>query len=487
MSADGTRRRRVLADIEMAAIVLWARLRTLAGRLIGRLWGRTRSVALGELIVVHPAESGSGAWRADAIAAMLETVQHAMRRWDVKVVDRRSVRREGRELGRTYVRVRVAKGAEDDALRAINVAAKKYGLPRGRHGVFAVRSPVIVPAAPPDPPGKINFTPAYEEAKRLIGVVGGNAHDVKVLVVDVDQPVREYLPAGADVEILDPSDRPIRDGHATLMTAIVADIARGAKITTRSICDDSSDGFWALLDVLISEQDADLIVASVTAPEGGTSKDGRGRDNVFDSMLRSRVLFPNQPPVVFPTGNHELESGGERIDTMAIPARFESVVAIGACDESGGRSAGSRYGVKTGDDPHAWWLAPGGAFLGQTVSTALVRMGDKPQAGTSIANAMAAGLIACLIRSLRQQKSETDPKFDAAVAELMRCLRARPGTERSQALASELQDVHSGRSVTLAKLIAELETLSDPDGIRGYDPHQHGSGMLRFDRFASTP
>jgi hypothetical protein len=167
---------------------------------------------------------------------------------------------------------------------------------------------------------------------------------------------------------------------------------------------------------------------------------------------------------------------------MAIPARFESVVAIGACDLSGARSAGSRYGVKVGDDPHAWWLAPGGSFLGPSVSTALVEMGGEPQAGTSIANAMAAGTIACLIRSLRQQKAETDPKFDPAIEELMRCLRARPGTERSQALASELRDVHSGRSVTLAKLVAELETLSDPSGIRSYDPHQHGRGMLRFNR-----
>jgi hypothetical protein len=473
----------MLAEIEMAATVLWARLRTIAGRLIGRLWGQARSVALGELIVVHPAEWGSGACRADAITAMFETVQHAMRRWDVKVIDRRSVMREGRELSRTYVRVHVAKGAEDDALRAINVAAGKYGLSRGRRGVLAVRSPVIVAASPPDPPGQIEFTDAYEEAKRLIGVVGGNARGVKVLVVDVDRPDMDYLPKSAKVKVLDPSDRPIRDGHATLITAIVADIARDAEITTRSIRDgDSSGGFWALRDVLIAEQDADLIVASVSAPEGGNSKDGRGRDNVFDSLLRSRVSFQDRPPVVFPTGNHDPKRDRERIDTMAIPARFESVVAIGACDPSGDRSAGSRYGIKTGDDPHAWWLAPGGSFLGQSVSTALVEMGGKPQAGTSIANAIAASLIACLIRSLRQQKPETDSKFDAAIEELMRCLEARPGTERSQALASELRDVYSGQSVTLAKLIAELETLSDPDSIRGYDAHQHGRGMLRLER-----
>lgn len=485
MSADVPRRRRVLADVEMAATVLWARLRTLAGRLAGRLWGKTRSVAPGELIVVHPAAWESCAWRADAVAAMLETAQHAMRRWDVKVVDRRSVMREGRGLSRTYLRVHVTSGAEDDALRAINVAARKHGLSRGRRGVLAVRSPVIVAVAPPDPPGQIEFTDAYEEAKRLIGVVGGDARGVKILVVDVDRPDTSYLPESAKVRILDPSDRPIRDGHATAMTAVVADLAPGAEITTRSVFDNSSSGFWALLDVLTSEQDADLIVASVSAPEGGSSKDGRGRDNVFDALLRSRVSFPNRPPVVFPTGNHDPEDR-KVIDSMAIPARFESVVAVGACDPSGARSAGSRYGVKTGDDPHAWWLAPGGSFLGRSVSIALVEMGGKPQAGTSIANPMAAGVIACLIRSLRQQRPEADPKLDTAIEELMRSLRARPGTERSQALASELQEVHSGRSVTLTKLVAELETLSDPSGIPGYDPHQHGRGMLRFNRLAST-
>jgi hypothetical protein len=480
VSGDVTRRRRALAAIAMATIILLARLRTVVSRLRGRLQRETRRVTLGELIVMHPTENGRDM---DAIVAMFGTLEHAMRRWGVTVGERRSVKHQGLELSRTYVRLHVAMGAEDDALRAINVASWKYGLPRGRRGVLAVRSPAIIPAAAEGPPGPITFTDAYVEAKRRIGVDGGDADGVKVLIIDVDRPDRRYLPASAELEILDPSDRAISDGHATLMTAIVADIAGGAKITTRSICDDdSSQGFWALLDVLTSEQDADLIVASVTAPEGGSSKDGRGRDNVFDSLLRSRVLFPNRPPIVFPTGNHEFEPGGERIDEIAIPARFESVVAIGACDESGGRSTGSRFGVKTGGDPHAWWLAPGGSFPGQSVWNALVEMDGRPQAGTSIANAMAAGLIACLIRSRRERQPGADLGFDSAVEGLMSGLRAHPGAERPLALASGLLDVHSGGSVTLAKLIAELETLSDPDGIRGYDVHEHGCGMLCLDR-----
>jgi len=472
----------VLAAIAMAGVVSIALFRSAVNGLRGRLRQEARSHARGELIVIHPATMGRGGGQADAIAAMFKTVEGAMARWELKVTDERAIKRKGRGLSRTYVRLLIAQGAEDDAIWALDVAAWKYGLPRGRYGVLAVTSPTIASARPPDPPGEIKFTQAYEEAKRRIGVDDASAEGVKILIVDLDRPDEQYLPADADVTILDPSSLSITHGHATLVTAIVADIATGAEITTLSVGDAySPDGFWAFLDVLISEQDADLIVASLAAPGGGRSKDGRGRDNVFDSLFRSRVSYADQPPAIFPTGNYDPREPAERIDTIAIPARFETVVAIGACSESGARSAGSRYGVKAGDDPHAWWMAPGGSFDGLSDPVPFVRMGNRPQAGTSVANAIAAGLMACAMGSFRDRQPPPDSEFDAAVKLVRSRLLARPVADRSLALLAGLADVHSGRSLSLAKLIAELELLSYPHGIDGYNPREHGRGMLHLD------
>jgi hypothetical protein len=411
----------------------------------------------------------------------IELVTRRMGRWGVRVgktfVEGHPVRGRLHGLGRTYVRLVSETGFEDDVVRAMNVAAWRSGLPRGRLGVLVVRSPLILPASGSGRPGPIEFTDAYQQAKAAVGAANVSATGVKILVVDVDRPATKYLPAGADVTVIDPSQRAIEDGHATLVTAVVADIAQGATITTLSVSDEHSSGFWALMDVFLNEQDADVIVASIWAPEGGSSKDGRGRDNSFESSLRDRRHLPSRPPMLFPTGNHDPTDSTATLHTMAIPAWFESVIAIGAADEHG-RSAGSRYGSKKGDDPSAWWLAPGGSFDGTSIQKPLVRMGGQGHAGTSIATAIAGGLAAVAIQKLLRQQPVSDPVFDEAMAVVRARLQMQASAETSLVLADTLKATHAGHAITLDRLVAEFDQMSRPERIPNHNTLENGRGLL---------
>jgi hypothetical protein len=485
-SAEADTRRRLRGAVAMGAVVAFAWVRRLGRRRRSRRELRTRHLAMGEVIVVHPAQSWRDERRDRAISAMFALVERRMRAWDVTVRARRSIERKHLPgLGRTYVRLGVVAGGEDDLVRAINVAAWRYALPLGRRGVLAVRSPLIVPAADDvDPPGSIVFTEAYARAKAIIGVDGESAEGVKVLVVDWEPPVEEHLPADANITVLDPSDRTVVDGHATAITAVIADIAKGAAITSLSIGDeDPSEGFWAFLDVVKDEQDADVIVASMSASEGGRSKDDRGRENLFESIFRDRLGLARHPPVFCPTGNHSGARGEPDIDTIAIPARFASVVAIGACDENG-RSGGSRYGPKVGGEPSVWWLAPGGSFGALVTPAPLLEMGGRAIVGTSVANAVAGGLAACVIKRMRELPNRRNAEFEAAIAAMRRSLSAFPDAAQSLVQLDAIEETHSGGAITLGRLLGQFKTMSRPERLPRYNPLEHGSGLLSLERAA---
>jgi hypothetical protein len=471
--------RRIAADLLLGGILGGAWLRSLGRRRRVRRDQDDRKLASGEVIVAYPEQL----WRderSQAARAAIRLVAERMRRWEVTIGESRRVERPPlRGLTRTYVRVGVEPGLEDDVVRAVKVAAWRFRLPRGRSGVLVVRSPLIVPAWGVDPPGTITFQEAYLAARKALGTV--SAEGATVLVVDVDRPYTEYLPdqIAERVEVLDDPAEPPRqdkDGHATLMTAIVGDVAPGARIKTRSIGDEHRRaGLWALLEVLMDEQDADVIVASLSAPEG-KSKDNRARGNIFESSLRSRRHLPSHPPVLFPTGNHN-QASEEGIDTLAIPARFDSVIAIGAADPRFGPAQGSRYGSKCGDDPSGWWLAPGGAFGESGITEPMATMGDAPQAGTSVANAIAAGLLAVAAARLRARQLPADPTFEAAIAALKEQLQKVPGAQEPLTLAEAIRARHTG-AVTFEHLVAELDQLACTDCISAYEVLKCGRGHL---------
>jgi Subtilase family len=479
-----SRARSIVANVALTAVVGVAWLRGVGRDRRRRRDRDRRFLAPEEVIVVYPSELWRD-WRAGALEDALKLVTGRMRRWRVAERERRAVERKHlRTLSRTYIRFMTTQGVEDDVVRAINLAAWRYGLPRGRRGVLAVRSPLIAPASTSNTPGPIEMLPAYHEAKARIGVADRSASGIKILIVDFDRPALTHVP-DADVTILDPSQDEIRSGHATLMTAIVADIAKGAIITTCSIGDErDKSSFFALLAVLLREHDADVIVASLSAPEGGSTKDGQGRDDSFELALRQRLPFPKHPPILFPTGNLSGDPTRQPpIYTMAIPARFDSVIAIGACHEMG-RMPDSRYGSKMAGDPSAWWLAPGSSLKGP-----LLRMGGKDEQGTSIANAIAGAMAAIALYEARKRQPKTGDEFANASESMKNSLRTQANADASVAIAETYEAVHTDGALTLDRLKAQLDQLAHE--LVPPDPREHGHGLLSLEpaesRVAAKP
>jgi hypothetical protein len=466
-----SRARRIAADTALTALVVFTWLRGLGRRRRVRRDRKQRQLDAGEVIVAYPAQLWED-WRAEALEDALKLVARRLHRWQVVERGRQAITRKHlTALSGAYIRLLTRQGVEDDVVRAVNVALWRFRLPRGRRGVLVVRAPVIEEAAAAVQSGALEPTLAYQAAKARLRADGRSAAGVKILIVERGRP--EQLPQGADITILEPTDEDVVSKHATLVTSIVADIARDATISVRSIGDKRDESaFWALLAVLTEEHDADLIIASLSAPEGGDSKDGRGRDSVFESALRGRTPIPAHPPIFSPTGNHRGKRS--RIDTIAIPARFDSVIAIGACNEDG-RLPRSRYGSKKTDgDPSTWWLAPGASLMGP-----FFRIGDKAHEGTSIANAIAGALAAIAIREARNAAPATPERFDDTVEGVKDGLGTQTGADSAIAMADGYKAIHSQGKFDLQRLVGELDRMAhrfEPD----HDEQQHGHGLLRL-------
>jgi hypothetical protein len=469
--SDGPSRARLIAgDLALWAVVLRMRFRAWRGRR-AKLGGAKRS----EVIVAFPHRLWRGR-RTQEVHAVIDRVVHQLRDYGVEVRGTKEQWQELRGIGRTYLSLTSDRATRAEIARAIEIAAWQHGLRRGRSGLLVVPAPPIAAAAAVVPPGQIVFTNAYKAARAAAGVNGRTADGVTILIVDTDRPDLARLPTGADVEVLDPSPTTPRSGHATVVTAIVADIAPKAAIKTISIGDEDGSGSWALLEALLADHGVDLVVASLYVPDAKSTKDRRARTAVVESMLRTRKLLPGGVPMFFPTGNHDPESG-EKIHTIALPARFDTVIAIGAADVLLNRAAGSRYGEKMGKDPGCWWLAPGGSFGGaETVE--LVTMDRTAITGTSVANAFAAGVAAVVLSSLKQDRPPPDPEVDEAIESLKRLLARRPGNDESIELAETIKQRHAGQRVSFNDLVAELERLSDTSRCPNHNELEYGHGLI---------
>ena len=470
--------RRAVGYVWMGLVVALARIRSLWRTRRAKRDPERRRVAVGEVIVVYPEQQWQGE-RNTSVQAVIELVTRRMRRWNVAVRGTRRVERRLEGLSRTYLRIAVENGFEDDVVRAVRAAAWRQSLKRGRFGLLVVRSPLIVPAALPGAPGPIRFTGEYETAKAAVGAANLNGSGVTVLVVDVDRPdLTQLTRFGNRIEILDPGLGEIRNGHATLMTAVVADILPNARIKTLSIGEaDGSTSSFSLLGALLAEHDAHVMIASIAAPEGTKEKDSRGRIAVFEATLQSRLYQRSRPPLFCPTGNHR-PNGTEQLASLAVPARFASVIAIGAVTSTFARAPGSRHGEKWTGDPHCWWLAPGGSFGGAD-SEPLAHMGEEPQAGTSIANAIAGAMTADVIHRLEQTAAAPEPAVAAALRATKDGLALEAQSQVSLGLADALEAQHGG-AVTFQALVEALHGMAHRELGERYDPSQHGCGLLRL-------
>jgi hypothetical protein len=222
----------------------------------------------------------------------------------------------------------------------------------------------------------------------------------------------------------------------------------------------------------------DLIVASLSFARGTETRAERSRDDYFVRAFTDRRYLPRRPPALFPTGNVKKEKDR---DSLAAPARFAATIGIGSAAVAPGgrlvrRSAGSRYGSKDGDDPFAWWLAPGGTFP-RVDGDPFVSVDGVEHAGTSLANAFAGGMLAGVIRQLRESPSPSAPAAEK-VREVEDILLQTPDSERSQIALDRLGTV-AGETITYDALVRECARLAHKeDKVEGYVAREHGDGLL---------
>jgi hypothetical protein len=476
-----------------------------------REWGSNRrrkklGLARGELIVVFTNDEDARSRALGAIAFTMDKMQRVgkvhripvrspaqrgrpegdekPRRWGVQPPQEHEpfVRRA---LTRSYTGVSTEPGLEKVVRLALRLAAWRYRLPDSRRGLIVMYSPLVVSAHAPVPAGRIVFSREYTNAKALVGADNVDSRGVTIMVIDNDHPdLDQLVPQVAKRVTIRPPGRGV-NGHATLMTAVVGDIARDAEIVAVALRepDFEDQGAFTLIDVLHQDEDeVDLIVASLAFPDGSERRAERGRDRSFIDTFTQRRYRPRRPPALFPTGNLDQDVDVSR---LCVPARFEATitigsVAIGAEGELVRRSEGSRYGLKDGDAPSAWWLAPGGSFRSVGDVDPFVTVNGVPQAGTSIANAFAGGLLAGVVTRFRQQRPAPTPKLRANVERIEGTLAATPRSDQSQVILDALGTVHGG-TVTFDALAQECARLARCELVEGYLALEHGGGLLRLE------
>jgi hypothetical protein len=329
--------------------------------------------------------------------------------------------------------------------------------------------------------GPLTFTPNYMRMKEELGLLGHTCDEgINVLIVDASPPILKYLPEGLRdrVEILGESETNSDDGHGTLVTAIVADIAKGATIRAVGAGHNGLMTWQQLQNAFSKYRDQDVIVASIELVEGNpSSREVSDRDTEIAHYFRALANSPRRPLVIFPTGNDET---GRPENGLAVPARMENVVAIGALGTDHRRAVGSRYGPKEGMDGSQWWLAPGGSFTQSEVTDPLVTMADIPHAGTSLAAAVAAGIAALAITRLRSERPPS-PRREEVVRELCSRIPSENSliAESRYLLLSDFDDVLRGEPGR-ATLLEYFNSIAKRNLVGEYDARSCGRGLLTF-------
>lgn len=362
-----------------------------------------------------------------------------------------------------YARVTCRPGTERYLARAIRVVARSLRI--GGFDVHVVQSMWLVQNAEPVPSGEIVFDDSFLADIERLRTSNCRGAGVRVLVVDRMMPAQLCGSVGV-----------VADGHGTLMYEIVRTVAPGAWLDAVAVGPQHEASSWSLLEAVAEHRDADVLVVSLSLEAGGKGKLAADRRAFMARWLNDVTRSPLRPIVVLPTGN---AGHSEPIDELAIPGRFEAAVTIGAITPTGHRASGSRYGPKEGAARYEWWVAPGGDFDIVGVQAACATMGGVPQAGTSVANAVAGGMIACLIEELRATRVLAAPPPDEQDV-LDRLADAMPtaSRERSEFLRL-LQDASlSARGdVTRWTIVTALRNRCE--SIADQDQTRVGLGRLR--------
>ncbi len=365
-----------------------------------------------------------------------------------------------------YARMRCTPGAERYVTAGIAVAARR--LITGSFRAAAVQSMRVLQNAATTPSGPIELAPDFLAEVDSARPGHHRGSDVRVLIVDTMLPVQ-----------LTGSGTAVADGHGTLMHEIVTTVAPQAIVQAVGIGEQYEASSWSLLRAVSENRDTDVMVVSLSLDAGGDDPRADDRREFMSRWLEDVTRSPLRPIVVLPTGN--ARRGGEDIDRIAIPARFPAALTIGAVDPAGRRSSGSRYGSKDGPAAFDWWVAPGGAFDVDEVLSPCATMGGVPQAGTSVANAVAGGMVACLIDELRWGAGIVRDEAADEAAVHARMIQALPaGSSQRSELESLLRDASLAArgAVTRWTVLAALQDRNGP--LPGQPVTEVGMGRLQL-------
>ncbi len=365
-----------------------------------------------------------------------------------------------------YARMRCTPGAERYVTAGIQIAARH--LSAGSFRASAVQAMRVVQNAAMTPSGPIELAPDFLAEVDSARPGHHRGSDVRVLIVDTMVPA----------QLADPGTV-MPDGHGTLMHEIVTTVAPQATVQAVAIGAQYEASSWSLLRAVTENRDTDVMVASLSLDAGDDDPRADDRREFMSRWLEDVTRSPLRPIVVLPTGN--ARRGGEEIDRIAIPARFAAALTIGALDPAGRRASGSRYGSKDGPAAFDWWVAPGGAFDVDEVVTPCASMGGVPQAGTSVANAVAGGLIACLIDELRWSAGIVRDEAADEAAVHARMIEALPaGSSQRTELERILHDaaLAARGAVTRWTVLAALQNRTAP--LAGEPAREVGLGRLQI-------
>jgi hypothetical protein len=243
---------------------------------------------------------------------------------------------------------------------------------------------------------------AYKGMMGLPGVSGRPQETVRVLVLDsglaADAKVNVVMQRNL-VTYAQPYTAPDDNGHGTIVTLMIHDVAPGAEFVIFKVADATGRiSEWDALAGMIAVSDAHVVNMSIQfgLPDkpGGCPLCGResqaSRSAVFENIVGQYARRTPRPVIVAAAGNW----GGAE---LGFPARFGDVIAVGAITSQYELASDSNYGDydQTGSAKHDnHFVAPGGDLA---KGEAVVTSSSKSYAGSSFGAAFASGLITDMI------------------------------------------------------------------------------------------
>ena len=307
--------------------------------------------------------------------------------------------------------VAVPRGTEEALLRElehrVSEALEKEGGYRGidrklsiqatRRLMTAHQARRLRPSADPSSAGPIAFTSTHDDYRRMLGSGPSPSYEVGVAVIDTNVDPNDLpeglgdrvriAPMSSDLVSLDPG------AHGAVTAAVIADLSPTALIEVYPVLAKKSSrrksntkpesAVTQALLLIDRKREVHVVAMCLEMSFPGYHEFAKSDQTVVEMALEN---LKDRHVVIVPSGNRGIlwES-----DDARFPATNPDVMMVGAVDKHHARPKYSCY-ILDKTKPAAFLVAPGGRKGHEFPVTA----NGKPQWGTSIAAAYAAGVVA---------------------------------------------------------------------------------------------